>query len=293
MENLNLIERREKLMYNLAGFTLGGVYNYFEKIEQPLFEDIELFEGGTVYADTTWENPQEIPAIDKDVMIDYIMELGCDLQVWRQNPNRFKLMTERFFKANYNNFRMMWIALNMDYNPIDNYDKHEYIIDEYDSLHRRTDTTHYKDTNDLDIVGKEKTTETPTGSETTTNKYDNHQITENTISADNSSGYQEDNKSDVTMADTTTKLSFTENRKTVSELEYNNRANNGTFEHTYLDGNDLNEHQGDDTHKSWIHGNAGTTMTADIIAKELEMRQFDFYDYVAKLYSKRLLMEVY
>ena len=280
-------------MYNLAGFTLAGMYNYFEIIESPLFEDIDLFEGGYVYCDANWEEPQEIPAIDKDVLVDYILE-GCgELQCWRQNPSRFKVMTERFFSANYNNFRMMWIALNMNYNPIDNYDRHEYILDTFGSSHKRTDSTHYRDTNDIDIVGKEKTTDTPTGSETTTNKYDNHQITENKISADNSSGYQEDNKSDVTMADTTTKLSFTDNRKTVSELEYTNRANNGTFEHIYLDGNDLNEHLGNDTKKIWAHGNIGTKETSAIIENELKLRQFNFYEYVARLFEAKLMMEVY
>ena len=280
-------------MYRLSGFTLSGMYNYFNIIEEPLFKDIDLFEGGTVYCDENWETPQEIPAINKNVLVDYILE-GCgELQCWRQNPDRFKLMSERFFTANYNNFRMMWIALNMNYNPIDNYDRHEYILDDYHSKHKRTDTTHYKDTNDVDILGLERNTETPSGSETTTNKFDNHQITENTISADNSSGYQSDNKSDVTMADTTTKLTYDQGRQTVNELQYFDRANNGTFEHIYLDGNDLNEHLGDDTRKIWAHGNIGVKETSEIIQNELKLRQFNFYNYVARLYEKELMMEVY
>lgn len=280
-------------MYNLAGFTLAGMYNYFEIIEEPLFKNIELFSGGDVYCDENWETPQHIDGIDKNTLVDYILE-GCgELQCWRQNPSRFKTMTERFFKSNYNNFRMMWIALNMNYNPIDNYDRHEYILDDYNSSTKRTDSTHYKDTNDVDILGLERNTETPSGSETTTNKYDNHQTTENTISADNTGGYQADNKSEVTLADTTTKLNYDQGRQTVNELQYFDRANNTTFEHLYLDGNDLNEHLGDDTKKIWAHGNIGTKETSAIIQNELKLRQFNFYEYVARLFESKMMLEVY
>ena len=277
-------------MYNLYGFSLIGMKHYFDLTNEPLFENIELFPGGIVY-NNEWEEGQEIPPIDKDCIINYIMENNGSLFPLRQIPDQFKYNVETFFKANYNQFRMMWIALNMDYNPIDNYDKKEYILDEYDSLNRRTDSTRYKETNDTDIVGIEKNTETPTGTEQVERSFDNDIVTTNELSADNG-GWDDDSRTSVNNPKETNKTSFT-NRKTENELQYLDRANNTTFEHQYISGNDLNEHQGSDTHKSWIHGNAGTTMTADIIAKDLQMREFDFYEYIAKLFSKRLLVEVY
>ena len=281
---------------NLQGFTLTGMYNYFNIVEHPLFENIRLFEGGTVY-NNEWEDGQEIPAIDKAVLVDCILEEGCDLFTYRNIPDRFKIMVNRFFDANYNNFRMMWIALNMNYNPIDNYDRHEYILDEYNSSTKRTDSTHYKDTNDTTYKGKEKTTVTPTGKEKVSQKYESNQITTNMVSAENQSDFINADKSTVALPDNYTETEFTNSRKTETETEYgssnSNRKDESEFEHIYLDGNDLNEHLGDDTKKIWAHGNIGVEKTSSIIKAELELRQFNFYTYVARLFAKDLLMEVY
>ncbi len=285
------------MMYKqLQGFTLTGMYNYFQITESPLFKDIKLFEGGVVF-NNEWEDGQEIPPIDKDIVIDYIMEEGCDLYTRRLNPDRFKLLVNDFFNAQYNNFRMMWIALNMNYNPIDNYDRHEYILDEYNSSTKRTDSTHYKDTNDLTLKGKEKTTETPSGKDKIEVDYDDKQTTENKVSAENDSGYAPHDKTEVDLPKQTTTTSFENNRKTEVEIEYGSsnttRKNEGEFEHIYLDGNDLNEHLGDDTKKIWAHGNIGVKETSEIIANELKLRQFNFYNYIARCFAHELLLEVY
>lgn len=281
---------------NLIGFTLTGMYNYFEIKESSLFKDIRLFEGGTVY-NNEWEDGQEIPPINKTTLVNYIMEEGSDLYTRRVNPDRFKAMVESFFDAQYNNMRMIWIALNMNYNPIDNYDRHEYILDEYDSSNKRTDSTHYKDTNDLTLKGKEKVTETPQGFESVTNSYTGKQTTTNTTSAMNSSTYAPHDKSEVEFPVQTSKTEFDSSRKTEVETEYSSsnstRKNEGVFEHIYLDGYDLNEHLGDDTRKIWAHGNIGTKETSAIIENEIKLRQFNFYLYFARCFSSELLLEVY
>lgn len=285
-----------RMYKQLIGFTLTGMYNYFQIKESPLFNNITLFEGGTVY-NNEWEDGQVIPPIDKQVMIDYIMEEGCDLYTKRVNPDRFKTMCENFFKAQYNNFRMIWIALNMNYNPIDNYDRHEYILDEYNSSTKRTDSTHYRDTNDLELKGKEKTVETPKGFETVTNTITGKQITTNKVSAMNDIDYAPHDYSEVEFPVNETKTEYDNTRKNETEIEYGSsnskRENNGTFEHIYLDGNDLNEHLGDDTRKIWSHGNIGIEKTSSIIKAELELRQFNFYTYVARTFTNELLLEVY
>ena len=53
------------------------------------------------------------------------------------------------------------------------------------------------------------------------------------------------------------------------------------------------EHLGDDTKKIWAHGNIGVEKTSSIIKAEIEMRQFNFYEMVSKLFSKKLLLEIY
>lgn len=279
-------------MYNIYGFSLTGMKHYFDLVNEPLFKDIILFQGGVVY-NNEWEDGQEIPPIDKDTLVNYIMEYNNSLFPVRQIPEQFKANVNYFFKANYNNFRMMWIALNMNYNPIDNYDRHEYILDEYDSSTKRTDSTHYKDKNDLKYEGVETRTNTPSGKESVKTEFTGNDEVENKISADNTSSYDPHTQTITTHPTQTNTTEFTNNRKTEDKLEFTNRHDNNLFEHIYLDGNDLNEHLGNDTRKIWAHGNIGAEKTSSIIKAELEMRQFDFYEYVANLFSKKLLLEVY
>lgn len=279
-------------MYKQYGFTLFGVNNYFNLTEEPLFENIVLFEGGTVY-NNEWEEGQIIPPINKETLINQIMEDNGDLLCYRQIPVQFKINVNQFFNSYYQNFKMIWIALNMNYNPIDNYDRHEYILDEYNSSNKRTDSTHYKNTDDINYLGSETNTNKPTGSETHELKQTGNTITTNRISADNSNDWSKDTQAEVEPpTKTEDKLSFTQ-RQTEDKKEFTNRWNKEAFEHIYLDGNDLMEHLGDDTKKIWAHGNIGVEKTSSIIKAEIEMRQFNFYEMVSKLFSKKLLLEIY
>lgn len=279
-------------MYNLQGFTLEGMYNYFDKMEKPLFEHIHLFEGGIVL-NNEWEQGEYIPPIDKNLVIDYIMEYNNGLLTYRQIPDRFKLMVENFFESNYQAFKVIWLAINLSYNPIDNYDRKEYQLQEYDSSHKRTDSTHYKNTDDLDYKGNETTTVTPSGSESVATSYSGNEITTNTLSADNNDNWKNDTKSEVNRPTETSTTTFS-SRETETEKGFTNRSDNRTFEHIYLDGNDLNEHLGEDTLKIWAHGNIGTKETSEIWSNEVKQRMaFNFYEMVAKKFAKALLLEIY
>lgn len=279
-------------MYNLQGFTLEGVYNYFELKEQPLFENISLFQGGTVF-NNEWETGEVIPPINKNLVIDYIMESNNGLLCYRQNPDRFKVMVNNFFESNYQAFKVIWLAINLSYNPIDNYDRKEYQLNEYNSSNKRTDSTHYKDTDTLDYLGKEKTENTPSGTESNSHTYSGNEITTNTLSADNNGGWTDDTKSEVTHPTETDTKSFT-NRKDTIEKSFTNRTDDRTLEHIYLDGNDLTQHLGDDTLKIWAHGNVGVAKTSEIWLDEVKARlSFNFYEMVAKKFAQALLLEIY
>ena len=142
-------------MYNQAGVTLDGVYEYFNAIDEPLFENITLYAGGTFGQGTTEE--QTIPAISKDIVIGEIMEYWGDFLTWRQDPNVFKVLTNKFFSKNYDNFAKMWTTLNLDYNPIFNYSRREDSKETYDSYTEETDRRTWKDETNETPTGKEKT----------------------------------------------------------------------------------------------------------------------------------------
>ena len=281
-------------MYEIQGITLEGMYNYFDIIHEPLFENITLFEGGTVY-NNEWEEGQIIPAINKDLIIDYIMEYNNGLACYRQIPNRFKLMVENFFKSNYQAFKMIWLAINLDYNPIDNYDRKEYHLNEYNSNNKRTDSTQYKNVDTKEYKGSETDTNTPTGKEQHQTSYTGNEIHTNTMSADNSNTWVNDTKNDIERPTETNTTEFLNNRKTTDVHEFSNdRKDIDTFEHFYLSGYDLNEHLGDDTLKIWAHGNIGTKETSEIWLNEVKARaSFNFYEMVSKKFAESLLLQIY
>lgn len=280
-------------MYNIQGFTLEGVYNYFEKKEQPLFANINLFQGGTVFSNE-WEDGEVIPPINKNLVIDYIMENNNGLLCYRQNPDRFKKMVENFFESNYQAFKVIWLAINLSYNPIDNYDRKEYHLNEYNSSNTRTDTTRYKNTDDINYLGSETNTNKPTGSEKHEVKQTGNEVTTNYLSADNNQDWKKDTKSEVEPpTKTENTLSFTQ-RQTEDKKEFTNRWDKSTFEHIYISGNDLTEHGGDDTLKVWAHGNVGVAETSKIWSDEVKARlSFNFYEMVAKKFAQALLLEIY
>lgn len=281
-------------MYEIQGITLEGMYNYFDVIHEPLFENITLFQGGTVY-NNEWEDGQIIPPINKNVLVDYIMEYNNGLTCYRQIPTRFKAMVENFFSSNYQAFKMIWLAINLDYNPIDNYDRKEYHLNEYDSSNRRTDTTNYKNKDTKEFKGYEMDTNTPVGTEQNQTVYTGNETHTNTMSADNSENWVNDSKTDITKPTETTTKSFLNQRKTTDKHEYSNdRKDIDTFEHFYVSGNDLNEHLGEDTLRIWAHGNIGTKETSEIWLNEVKARMsFNFYEMVAKKFAESLLLQIY
>ena len=288
---------------NIQGFSLAGVDHYFKlakengDVSKELFEDIELFEGGEFY-------DQDIDPIDNEILIDEIIERFGELVTYRQIPERFKKMSDNFFKKNYKNFAKMQIALQMDFNPIYNYDRYE------DGLDTRTDSTNYKDKRTItpegsetlttDQLGKEKTKDTPHGSTVVkTEQGTNSGATTTQVSAfdspntwDNSQKVTTEipeQKQTTSYGDNTyneTELSF-DNRQTTTTTSFDERVTHDDLEHEYLNGNDKNEH---DWH---IFGNIGVVTSTAMIKEVLSLYDFDIYSYIADKYAHELLIMIY
>ena len=89
----------------MSRITLWGFYNYTDK---ELFKDIRLPEG-----------------IDKEELVNLIMIECGDLFPYYQQPTYLKMQIDNFFNRKYDGFSKMVEALNMEYNPIENYDRME------------------------------------------------------------------------------------------------------------------------------------------------------------------------
>lgn len=282
-------------MYNQAGITLAGMYNYFDKIENPLFENISVFEGGEYF-------DQNIPAINKEILIGQIMEDNGDLLTYRQIPDRFKLMVENFFEKNESNFAKMWIALNMDFNPIFNYDRYEDATDK-DTYNSATEREGSETTKVDNSTGgfKEKTTPAETTTKFQNLSEESNGVKYTGVSADNagSSGVTTagnyapqsmevdtvtPNKTTIEV-DTSGETSFEGVGYTVNTYGKNiNQSDPRKDKHT---GYDENKH---DAH---IYGNVGVTTSTKMIEEILSLYEFNMYNYISDLFAKELLFLIY
>lgn len=299
------------MYHNLKGFSLAGMYYYFEQLKEReentgLFEDIELFEGGEFFE-------QEIEAIDPEIVEAEIMERYGEFITYRQIPLRFKKVLELFFKKNYKNFAKMQIALQMDFNPIYNYDRFETWTDDHEGNSVRVDSTGYQDNRTITPSGTESLTTTQNGTEKTTDTPRvGRTITESTTSDGTSTksvtGYNGSswvNAEKVVSSNPTiqrqegtptgtneTELSFI-GRSTQTQTTFSNRETTDNVVHEYLSGEDATNNESNDSHSGHMYGNIGVTTSTAMIKEVLELYDFDLYKFIADKFAHELLIMVY
>lgn len=62
---------------------------------------------------------------NKALLIDTIIDKAALLAPYYGNPRLFKKMSDHFFAKNFENFKKQWELLQLEYNPIENYDRWE------------------------------------------------------------------------------------------------------------------------------------------------------------------------
>lgn len=142
-------------------------------------------------------------------------------------------------------------------------------------------------------------------------KMEGSKVTENQISAFNSSNYQPDNKSGETFGknvsgasdprqdERTTTGKYTDDRtetgsyKDETTFGHKITLDNGkTVTRTFQD--DKEDHVGIDTFEVFRHGNIGVTTNQQMINEELELlRHFDIYGYIAELFESDNMLMIY
>ena len=88
--------------------TLNGVEALALQQGSSIFSDIELPEG-----------------IDRDILIPSIFERANEFEVLYADPDYLRNITTLFFKKWYNTFERWQEAAEAEYDPIENYDRHE------------------------------------------------------------------------------------------------------------------------------------------------------------------------
>lgn len=218
-------------------------------IEAGQLDDIDIFSGVTV------PDPLDADTVKSAIMV----RSGLMTPLYKE-PKVFQALVTHWFIAKQWTIQHLINIIEAEYSPIENYNRVE------DSSIKLSG----KDT--LTMAGGNKETHSGTDTES----HSGTDTTTNSISAENSSGWSNDTKSELGHGESVGML----HGHVITE-EYDKRS-------------DTTEYGKIDTRKGSIHGNIGVTTNQQMIEQELELlRHFDIYGYIAELFENDNMLLIY
>ena len=243
-----------------AKITIIGLENYLNMDDKSLFDNIKLPEG-----------------IVKNDLKNTIMLNAGDLEVLYPDPDYMKDVISLWFRTHYRTFDKWMKALEIEYEPLWNYDRTEEYTDEHEGSDIRTKDNKYssKGTSESEGATTGKTTndlksEIEYGKSTTDTK---------SVSAYNSSSWENREKDVIAESgtDTTKDTGSVTNNNTSKDSTTSNDS--GTSEQT-----DKGSDKWKNTHKAHLYGNIGVTTSQQMLEAELEIARFNIYEQISDLF---------
>lgn len=240
-----------------AKLTMIDLNLYLESVGTDLFSMMELPEG-----------------IDKDVLTNNILLRGGEFEVLYSDPEFMQKSIYVWSKKWYRTFDKWVKALAIEYNPIDNYDRHEEWSDNRD----KTDS----DNHDVTINSSASQSGSGNYSESSHDKTTDNETTETKVSAYDSTSYQPKEK---TTTDHTQNIDHS--------VSGNNSNNLSQTDHTTNSGTHTgNEHEGS-THNGYIHGNIGVKTTQSMLSEEIQLAEWNLYEHITDLFLSEYVIPIY
>lgn len=240
-----------------AKLTLIGLFRF----DNNLFSELSLPDG-----------------IDKDLFVDCLLLEKGELEVLYPDREFLKGAIGIWGRKWSRTFKKWIEALNIEYDPLYNYDR----IEEWEDNSKGTNIN--TQTNDLTIhnTGNVDTEFDTEGSATDTGTND-MTVTEK-VSAFNSSTFENKNQA-ITDQDTTNTNTHNDNGTNNEEHE-DTTTNTGTIKD---DGSDSR----DSTHKGHLYGNIGVTTSQQMLEAELDIDMWNIYEKMSDIFSNELLIGVW
>lgn len=260
-----------------AKITLIGFYKLMDSLGDDLFKHMDLPQG-----------------IEKDIVVDNILLRGGEFEVLYSDPEFLQNAIRVWSRKWYRTFDKWITALNIDYNPLENYDRVEEWTD------RNTGT----------VVNEGTTTDNGTVLNTGTVKNDaNNVITSDSQGTDNSEGTGESstlNKRsafDTTtlQSDTSSDVSTSNNNESTTHLETSRTevlADTRTDNLTQTNSNTQinNDTRTDDLtgqHTGRLHGNIGVTTSQQMLQSELDIAMWNIYEHISDIFLREFVLAIY
>lgn len=200
--------------------------------------------------------------MSEDTMGDYIYMYAGENEVRYSDPDILERLVHTWFTSRKTDFQYMWDALHAEYNPIENYDRHDDFTEEIDSTTNRE--SNVKTTQEGEATTTDSSTTTP------------GKVTEEQVSAFDSGSYQPSRKSAE---------SGTESSEGTSHGTNSSSTNGEGTEQSVLDQTKTNSGRS--------HGNIGVTTNQQMIESELQLRRFNLYKTIALEFEDEFTIPIY
>ena len=233
--------------------TLIGLNKYLSYENKSLFDYLTLPEG-----------------IDKDALCSNILQRGSEFEAQYPDAEYMRVSVGMWAKKWYWTFDRWLKAINIEYNPLENYDRYEDYTDK--NTHKDDDTIN----SNRDISANQQTSSNSTMTGETQDIAD----VEHTKSAYDSGEYSPYEK-------TTTNDHVAESNN-VSATSNTGSSNNDKYGETR--GN-IGEYQ--NVHNGHLHGNIGVTSSQDMLQQEIDIAYFNLYDRITDIFLTEYTIPIY
>lgn len=199
---------------------------------------------------------------DADIMLAALINKGASFEPLYSDPDYFYIMNRYFWLKWSRTFTEWFNAFDIEYNPLDNYDRHEKSSDSINDEGSEENTT------------SRSSSSSGTLDSTTTNTED--VTTTNDISAFDSSTMQPHDQN-IVDNDSTSIV----DQDTTDELS---ESGSGSSTNTYSRAQE---------HEAHIWGNIGVTTSSAMLKEYLSIREWNCYEHIADIYCRELCLTVY
>ena len=218
--------------------TIYGLNNYMTSVQDDLFSGLTLPTG-----------------ITKDVVVKNILKESADFETLYSDPYFLQELITNWSAKWYDTFEKWYNALQIQYDPLNNFDRYEEWEDAGTSASTNIGTGN--------VSNKSKTTETPTGEMVQDHYVTPYENTNKTLQSEDLTKYN--TYKDTTETNTTSGTST---------------SNTGT-------GNTTGKHKGH------LYGNIGVTTSQQMLEAELEIATWNLVQHITDIFMKEFCIMVY
>lgn len=248
--------------------TLIGLENYLNP-ERSLFDKLTLPDG-----------------IDKDTLIGSIVLRCQEFELLYSDPEFLIDAIDIWGRKNYRTFDKWVKALNIEYDPLYNYDRTE----EYEDVH----DGNFSREGSMDSSGSNTRTDNLTDTDNLT-RTDNlaNSTTPGTTVTHSEKAYNDTNFVETSKDAQTGSISGTNTGTVTNTGSVTHTGTQGTI---YSDGVDNDESGSDhykNTHTARLYGNIGVTTSQQMLTAELDVARWNMYEHIADLFANEFCIMVY